>query len=87
MARSDCEVFCDAEIAGDLDTVSRMLKQEESMVDCRGKVREDHRAYRAGEGAADGWTPLHLASHYGQPQVINRAIAVDDQPYTLFRKV
>ena len=43
-------------------------------MDGRGKVRENHRACMAGEVAADDWTPLHLASYYGQPQVISRLI-------------
>jgi len=74
MPKSNCEELCDAAIAGDLETVDRILSQEASLVNCRGKVREDHRAYMAGEGAADGWTPLHLASHYGQPAVVRRLI-------------
>ena len=74
MEKSNCEEICGAAVAGDLDTVDRMLNQEASLVGCRGKVREDHRAFMDGEGAADGWTPLHLASYYGQPQVVRRLI-------------
>ena len=74
MTKPNCVELCNAAIAGDLEAVDRMLNQEASLVNCRGEVREDHRAFMAGEGAADGWTPLHLASYYGQPAVVRRLI-------------
>lgn len=68
------EELCQAAIAGDLETIDRLLHEEPTLVDTRGQVREDHRAFMAKQGANGGWTPLHLAAHYGQPLAVRRLI-------------
>jgi ankyrin repeat protein len=74
MNTSDCERLCAASIAGDLETIDRILGQDDSLVDCHGQVREDHRPFMTDQGAESGWTPLHLASCYGQTRAVRRLI-------------
>ena len=70
-----CEELCAAAIAGDLETLDRMLDEDTALAGCHGSVREDHRAFMAREKADNGWTPLHLAAHYGQTGCVVRLIA------------
>ena len=65
-----CEQLCAASVAGDPETVSGILDQNEVLVGCHGSVREDHRSFMARENADNGWTPLHLATHYGQTDCV-----------------
>ncbi len=54
--------FCNACIAGDLKVARRVLRDDPSLVACHGQVDVEHMRRIA---AHDGWTPLHLAAHYG----------------------
>lgn len=74
MTNSPSEELCRAAIAGDLETIDRLLNEDPTLVDCRGQVREDHRAFMAKQKAENGWEPLHLAAHYGQPDAVRRLI-------------
>jgi ankyrin repeat protein len=64
------ERFCLACIDGDYYLVSDLLQADATLVNCRGPVHPDHREYMNKEGAGDGWTPLHLAAHYGQFEIV-----------------
>lgn len=64
--RADGEAgFCAACVAGDETLVRRMLRLEPTLVGSFGEVREDHREFMRKFGAEGGWSPLHLAGHYG----------------------
>lgn len=62
--------FCEACIRGDTVKVAQLLKKENALVHCRGQVRENHVAFMKKQGGDDGWTPLHLAAHYGQAAIV-----------------
>jgi ankyrin repeat protein len=55
---------------GDAALVAKLLKTDPSLVNRRGGVRSDHRDFMKKDGADEGWTPLHLAGHYGQPEIV-----------------
>jgi uncharacterized cupin superfamily protein len=69
------EAFVTACIEGDVATVARMLDARATLVHCLGLVRADHREFMAKEDADAGWTPLHLAAHYGQLEVVKLLVA------------
>lgn len=75
MTNTPSEELCAAAIAGNLEVIDRLLTDDPTLVDCQGQVREDHRAFMTEQDAASGWTPLHLASYYGQPEAVRRLIA------------
>ena len=62
--------FIEACIRGDEPGVRQYLSAQPELVNGRGKVRSDHREFMRSQGAEDGWNPLHLAAHYGQPGVV-----------------
>lgn len=64
------ETFCSSCIAGDLNRVRQMLREEPTLVGSFGQVREDHRPFMSQFGAEAGWSPLHLAGHYGHADVV-----------------
>ncbi len=55
---------------GNAALVTELLKTDPTLVDCTGAVRADHRAFMKKDGADEGWTPLHLAAHYGQAEIV-----------------
>ena len=59
-------------MSGDINTLQRLGK---SFTNCRGQVQEAHRGFMEKQGAADGWSPLHLAAHYGQFEVVKFLVA------------
>lgn len=67
---SDSETFCHACMGGNASLVTQLLKTDPSLVNCSGAVRADHREFMKKDGADEGWTPLHLAAHYGQPEIV-----------------
>ncbi len=74
MNTSDTENFCNATTAGEIDKALALMEQDPSLVNSRGSVHPDHREFMAKNGAADGWTPLHLAAHYGQLEIARALI-------------
>ena len=68
------ERFCEACIAGDLAVVLELIKADSRLVNCRGLVRADHREHMKRHGSEGGWSPLHLAGHYGQPAVVKALV-------------
>ena len=62
--------FSEACIRGDAEEVTQLLNKGNALLHCRGQVREDHVAYMKKQGADDGWTPLHLAAHYGKAPIV-----------------
>jgi ankyrin repeat protein len=56
---------------GNAVLVAQLLKSDTSLVNSRGSVRADHREFMKKDGADEGWTPLHLAAHYGQPEIVS----------------
>lgn len=68
------EALCAAAVAGDGETIDAILNQDDSLVHSHGSVHPDHVAFMAGEGADHGWTPLHLAAHYGHPSCVRRLL-------------
>lgn len=67
---SDGETFCQGCMDGNAALVMQLLKTDASLANCRGAVRADHREFMKKDGADEGWTPLHLAAHYGQPEIV-----------------
>jgi hypothetical protein len=64
------EAFIQACIDGDEQTVKQQLIADRSLANALGRVHPDHREFMRTQGAEDGWTALHLASHYGRPGVV-----------------
>lgn len=64
------ETFCQLCIDGKYPEVEKALDQDPDLVDELGSVAPQHRANMAKEGADKGWTPLHLAAHYGQEKIV-----------------
>jgi ankyrin repeat protein len=71
---SDSQSFCDACMAGDVTAATQMLQSNSSLVNLHGAVRADHREFMKTQGAEQGWTPLHLACHYGQSAIVRLLI-------------
>ncbi|HEX8040072.1 MAG TPA: ankyrin repeat domain-containing protein [Chryseosolibacter sp.] len=72
---TDPQTFCQACMDGNAALVAQLLETDPSLVNCRGAVRADHRAFMKKDGADEGWTPLHLAAHYGQPEIVKLLLA------------
>lgn len=86
--RGDGEAaFCAACVAGDEGLVRRMLRGEPTLVGAFGEVREDHREYMRKFGAEGGWSPLHLAGHYGHAGVVEALIAAGADVEVVARNV
>ena len=62
--------LCNACIAGDLAAARRALREDPSLVRCRGEVASEHVDHMRRLAAHDGWPPLHLAAHYGHLPVV-----------------
>lgn len=87
-ARTDTEgAFCHACIVGDVATVERMLRHEPTLVGAFGEVREDHRDFMRQFGAQGGWSPLHLAGHYGQAGVVRLLLSAGADTEMVSRNV
>lgn len=71
---SDSQSFCDACMAGDVTGATQMLQSNPSLVNSHGAVRADHREFMKTQSADGGWTPLHLACHYGQSAIVRLLI-------------
>ena len=71
---SNSEVFCQACIDGDLSKVDELLQIEPQLVSTVGMVHPDHREFMKKEDADYGWSPLHLAGHYGQKEIVEKLI-------------
>ena len=67
--------FCQACLNGDVPTVKALLAADAMLANARGEVRPDHLAFMEKNGSAGGWTALHLAAHYGQPEVVRLLLA------------
>jgi RNA polymerase sigma factor (sigma-70 family) len=59
--------LCNACIAGNLSVARQVLRADPSLVACHGEVDVEHMRRIA---AHDGWTPLHLAAHYGHLEIV-----------------
>lgn len=81
------EAFCRACIAGDVVTVGRMLRVEPTLVGAFGEVREDHREFMREFGAEGGWSPLHLAGHYGQAGIVRLLLSAGADTEMVSRNV
>ena len=55
----------DSAIAGDDERMRGLLSTDAALAHATGEVDADSRAWMASHNAHDGWTPLHLAAHYG----------------------
>jgi ankyrin repeat protein len=64
------EMFCQMCIEGKYNEVEKALNEDPDLVDEMGSVAPAHRAQMAKNGADKGWTPLHLAAHYGQEKIV-----------------
>jgi hypothetical protein len=62
--------LCSACIAGDVKAARRALREDPSLVECRGEVADVHKPHMRQALAHDGWPPLHLATHYGHLPVV-----------------
>ncbi|HET7179366.1 MAG TPA: ankyrin repeat domain-containing protein [Chryseosolibacter sp.] len=71
---SDPQSFCDACMAGEVTRVADMLHSDPLLMRSHGAVRADHREFMKTQGADGGWTPLHLACHYGQSAIVRLLI-------------
>jgi ankyrin repeat protein len=71
---ANSEKFCEACIAGDLALVHEMVRADVKLANCRGLVRPDHREYMKKFQSEGGWSPLHLAGHYGQVGIVKTLI-------------
>lgn len=64
------KLFCMACIRGEMDQVKLLLAQSPLATACFGQVSPEHVDQMAQMDAADGWTPMHLAAHYGQAAIV-----------------
>lgn len=71
---SDPQTFCQACMDGNAALVAQLLTKDPSLANCSGAVRADHREFMKTQGADQGWTALHLASHYGQAAIVKLLI-------------
>lgn len=67
--------FCLACIRGQLDEAKLLLSQSPKAASCFGPVAPEHFDQMNQLGAGDGWTPLHLAAHYGHTAIIELLLA------------
>lgn len=68
------EAICLACCRGDLATVRRLLQAEATLIGATGEVAPEHREQMMSFGADKGWSPLHLAAHYGHLAVVKLLI-------------
>ena len=62
--------FCDAITSGDNELASAMLAEKPELANAVGLVHPDHREFMDKQGSAGGWSALHLAAHYGRPEIV-----------------
>jgi RNA polymerase sigma factor (sigma-70 family) len=62
--------LCSAAVTGDAEKARALLEADPSLVHGRGEVAPEHMEYMRQHNAHDGWTPLHLAAHYGQLDLV-----------------
>jgi|GEM_PF-1931196 len=69
--------LCQASIEGDTPIVRRILADRPELVRARGEVQDEHMRKIA---CHDGWTPLHLAAHYGHLEIVQALFAAEADP-------
>lgn len=69
------KLFCLACIRGQLEEAKILLAQSPKAAMCYGTVAPEHLEQMNQMGAGEGWTPLHLAAHYGQVMIIDLLLA------------
>lgn len=62
-------------IEGNVPAVAEALKGDLSLLKSFGMVHPNHRDFMKKENADGGWSPLHLAAHYGQFEVVKLLVA------------
>jgi uncharacterized protein len=77
------EKFCEACISGNLKLVNELIQADPDLVNCRGMVRSDHREFMKKFNSDGGWSPLHLAAHYGQLDVVKALLMKGADPNAL----
>jgi len=60
----------DAAIRGNTEVAQGLLSQDISLVNEQGLVAEEHLEFMRSHNADGGWTPLHLAAHYGNLDIV-----------------
>jgi len=66
----DLAKLIEASIHGNTDDARKLLALDASLVAGLGQVAEEHREYMRTVNADHGWTPLHLAAHYGYLNIV-----------------
>jgi RNA polymerase sigma factor (sigma-70 family) len=66
----DVKRLINAAIRGNLDEAQRLLTLDPSLVGSSGQVAEEHVDFMRSHDADHGWSPLHLAAHYGNLKIV-----------------
>lgn len=60
----------EAAIRGNAEAAQGLLSQDATLVNELGQVADEHLEFMKSHGADHGWTPLHLAAHYGNLDIV-----------------
>jgi tankyrase len=60
----------EAAIRGNTDKARELLENDASLAGGLGGVAEEHKEHMRAADADHGWTPLHLAAHYGNLDIV-----------------
>ena len=60
----------EAAVRGNAEVAQDLLSQNSTLVNEQGHVAEEHMEFMRAHDADHGWTPLHLAAHYGNLDIV-----------------